>query len=265
MSKSTPPIADSSPEDGFLTRWSRRKREIAASPQDPDMHGDLSHTPEPAILADQPEPAEVEAASPEAQAERDAVLARLPSLENIGKDTDITGFLNALVPDALRNAALRAAWSADPGIRDYLDDARDYALDYTAGGNAPGFGALGGTADDLKTMIGQIFGDAPAMPPERDKTLVAENAALTCGISDTESQPEVGAMQQPDLPLLATESVRLTQTGPSSLKLTQKQADKQSDNTSAHNGALQHDTVDVAVSISEIITFRRRGGGATPI
>lgn len=229
------------------------------------MHGDLSHTPEPAILADQPEPAEVEAASPEAQAERDAVLARLPSLENIGKDTDITGFLNALVPDALRNAALRAAWSADPGIRDYLDDARDYALDYTAGGNAPGFGALGGTADDLKTMIGQIFGDAPAIPPERDKTLVAEHAALTCGISDTESQLAVVAVQQPVSATLATEAVRRTMPGHNVPQLAQKQADNQSDNTSAHNDALQHNVADVAVSISETTSFRRRGGSATPV
>jgi hypothetical protein len=263
MSKADPPITDMSSDDGFLTRWSRRKRDNAAAPQT------LSDEPlqdlEQATAPEQPGSPEADAAKADAQAELDAVLAKLPSLESIGKDTDITGFLNALVPDAVRNAALRAAWSADPGIRDYLDDARDYALDYTATGNAPGFGPLGGTAEDMKAMIGQIFGDAPATLPERDKTLVVESPDGSREISDTESQLAVDAMQQPEPAPLAMESVRRTPTSLNPAELMPKQADKQSDNASTQHAASQHNQVDAKSNTSEATAFRRRGGAATPI
>jgi Protein of unknown function (DUF3306) len=255
MSSAKSPDDDDS-ADGFLNRWSRRKREIATK-ETPAP--ELPTAPALPISAVDAEPAEA------AQAELDELLARLPSLDSIGKDTDITGFLHALVPDALRNAALRAAWSADPGIRDFLNDARDYALDYTATGNAPGFGALGGTADDLKAMVGQIFGDAPVPVASEDKTLVAEVLPSDDEASDMESQAAIDALQHQIPAALATESVRRTYPSKNGTELTHKLADNLSDNDLAPHVALQQAQDDLSSIMSEITTFRRRGGSATPI
>src|SRR4051812_22255607 len=96
-------------DEGFLARWSRRKRD-AARPR-----------PEPAPAAEGP-PAAVETA-----AEAEAFdLASLPPVESLTAESDITAFLRPQVPAALRTAALRRVWTLDPAIRDYVGPA-DYA------------------------------------------------------------------------------------------------------------------------------------------
>jgi hypothetical protein len=54
----------------------------------------------------------------------------LPSLESIDAQSDITPFMQPCVPDDLRVAALRRAWSADQNIRDFKGMAEN-AWDFT--------------------------------------------------------------------------------------------------------------------------------------
>src|SRR5690349_4204268 len=93
-------------EDNFLARWSRRKREVAESERAPDEAQPAKQAPE---------------ADPAAAPEESAFdISKLPSLDSITASTDITAFMQPGVPAALRHAALRRAWVADPGIRDFI-------------------------------------------------------------------------------------------------------------------------------------------------
>jgi hypothetical protein len=91
----------------FLERWSRKKREAVDEPAKPH-DAETGH-----------EPASVEPPAA-AEAEKPLDLEKLPSLESITAETDIRDFLQPGVPADLRREALRRAWSADPGIRDFV-------------------------------------------------------------------------------------------------------------------------------------------------
>jgi hypothetical protein len=132
-------------KEDFLSRWSARKR-AEAVPAEPD--------PVPAPEPDAPpEP-------PEADPD---LLANLPRIEDIGPGTDIRAFLQAGVPRALKNAALRKAWAANPLIANYEDPARDYFWDYNTPGGISGFGGKIGL-EDVAKMADRISGGAPDAP-----------------------------------------------------------------------------------------------------
>ncbi|MGP9821418.1 DUF3306 domain-containing protein [Salinarimonas sp. NSM] len=144
--------------EGFLSRWSRRKREELREPaQEPQADAALpAHAPEPEL---EPTLSEEE-------------LAALPPVETIDATTDITGFLRKGVPAALKNAALRRAWATNPAVRDYLDPAREYAYDWNVPGGVPGDGPLG-PGFDAKALADRLFGrreqdvaEAPHPPAE---------------------------------------------------------------------------------------------------
>lgn len=120
-------------DGGFLGRWARRKREAEREAEREAAAAPPEAVAEPAAPAPDV-PAELEA-DPE-------LLASLPRLEDITATTDIKVFLQKGVPAALRNAALRRAWSADPIISTYEDPARDYFWDWNAPGGVPGGGGL---------------------------------------------------------------------------------------------------------------------------
>ena len=110
--------------DNFLARWAQRKAAVAkAEAAKPE-----TETPDVAGTAD-----------PEAEP---FDLASLPSLESLTADTDIRPFMNALVPESLRNAALRRVWELDPAIRDYVSPALEYAWNWNETGGAQGYGPL---------------------------------------------------------------------------------------------------------------------------
>lgn len=139
----------------FLSRWSRRKREAAASPSDPASV--------PAIPGEAA-PAAGEEGGAETDADRAAPppvdVPELPALDALTAETDLAPFLRLGVPKPLRNAALRRMWSLDPSIRDYLSEAREYAYDWNVPGGVPGLGSLL-PGDDVEAMLREIFGDAP--------------------------------------------------------------------------------------------------------
>jgi len=151
--------------DGFLARWSRRKREEASEAK----------------------PGIVEAEVTE-EAEEDFDLSLLPDIESITAESDITLFFRKGVPEALKNAALRKIWTADPAIRDFVAPA-DFQWDFNAPDGVPGFGPLGGDLD-LKSMLRQAVGEpmpeasrgseaaAPELPAESSGDLAPDPESL---------------------------------------------------------------------------------------
>jgi hypothetical protein len=141
-------------EPGFLARWSRRKRGLERDPTEPPL---VAQAPDPAPEAPPFDP------------------ASLPPVDGLTLASDISAFLRAEVPAALRNAALRRIWSLDPGIRDFVGPA-DYAWNFNAPDGVPGF--AGSLAGEVKELLAQAIGltepedrpaprdEAEAPPPE---------------------------------------------------------------------------------------------------
>lgn len=157
----------SDPEN-FLSRWSRRKRDVADADKDAQRPDDTAsaQTPAPAKQDDSATPAPNAPRAGDADTPFD--LASLPSVESITADTDIRGFFAPGVPAELTRAALRRAWAADPKIRDFVG-LEDYAWDFNAAESIPGFGKLEMT-DELRREVARIVG-----------TLAPEPEAATAG------------------------------------------------------------------------------------
>ncbi|MFQ3622896.1 MAG: DUF3306 domain-containing protein, partial [Acetobacteraceae bacterium] len=119
------PGKDGAGGERFLARWSRLKRAARGEAQAAEA------APAPAEASPAPAPAEGIGEAP-------IDLELLPKLEEITAETDLGPFLRKGVPAALRNAALRRAWSLDPTIRDFIGPA-DYAWDWNTPGGVPDF------------------------------------------------------------------------------------------------------------------------------
>ena len=134
--------------DGFLTRWSRLKRE-AAEPIKPSK---------PAAPApdEGKETTEATAAVDPASFDPATLEIPLPSLEDLKPGDTLVAFMQKGVPEALRNAAMRKMWALDPMVRDFRSEALDYAWDWNTPGGVPGTGPLG-AADKVEEMIEAIF------------------------------------------------------------------------------------------------------------
>jgi Protein of unknown function (DUF3306) len=70
-----------------------------------------------------------------------SALETLPAIDSITATTDIRAFLRPGVPDMLKHAALRQAWTTDPAIRDFIGIAENQ-WDFNKPQNIPGFGLL---------------------------------------------------------------------------------------------------------------------------
>lgn len=232
-------------DDGhFLSRWSRRKAEIARVEQAEDE----------ARKADEHN---VDNA-PDAPAAEEAPfdLSMLPKIEDITGETDIRLFLNKAVPEDLRNAALRRTWEVTDSIRDYLDPAREYAWDWNTPGANPGSPLE--TGYQAARLAAQMLSGGTG---KQDDTLVVE-------ISPTEETPgELSAAQAgvvaapqneksgPEQPAPPADPLRLSEAKPESFP-----AD------SAANAAATEPVQEVA--FAEIVApqhVRRRHGGAAPV
>lgn len=153
---------------GFLARWSKTKRAKEVAPR-----------PEAAPAPTEDEPFD---------------LASLPALEDLTGESEVSAFLNKAVPEALRNAALRKVWSADPFIRDHIGPA-DYAWDFNDPDAMPGFGPID-PETDVAALLRRIVGE-----PEPE-TEVSQAPPLAL---EPEAQPEQeaqdGAEITPPAPL----------------------------------------------------------------
>ncbi len=107
-------------KEGSLSRWSRRKRAVGASP---------------AVGAQAEQPA----APPPLEGERTKATsesavqapADLPDIETLDKDSDFTVFLENGVPEELKTLALRKLWRSDP-VFAHIDGLDDYDEDFRA-------------------------------------------------------------------------------------------------------------------------------------
>ena len=139
-----------SDQEKFLSRWSRRKLDPAdkQAPEESPPAADVSP---------------VESAPPAPKAEAPEFdISTLPSIDSIGAKSDIRAFLQAGVPSALKHAALRRAWSADPAIRDYIGPNENF-WEGAGSGGVPGFGELDPNLD-VKKLVAEIFGETEQEP-----------------------------------------------------------------------------------------------------
>jgi len=154
-------------DEGFLARWSRRKREAEAT------------TPESADAATKPDlPDRPPASEPQDVAD---IVARLPPIEEITAATDIRAFLVPGVPTELRLAALRRAWRADPAIRDFIGLAENQ-WDFNAPDGVPGFASMI-DPDEVRRLLAKVVGGGepePAEPDRPETTTDAEALPLSC-------------------------------------------------------------------------------------
>ena len=171
-----------SDQENFISRWSRRKRDTANENAQPDKPA-ATCPDKPAEPGPDATPA-VAGTAPGAASAPEFDLTKLPALDSIGANTDIRDFLQPGVPQALKLAALRRAWSADPAIRDYIGPA-DYAWDFTDPKAMPGFGDLGPDVD-VKKLVAEIFrGTTPEGELPADKPAATPSSAQLSDESDT--------------------------------------------------------------------------------
>ena len=145
--------------DNFLSRWSHRKRESVAQPEKTDGGEESTHQ-----VRGRETDSDIPASRSAAPSVPEFDVGSLPPIESIGADTDISGFMRKGVPAALRTAALRRAWSADPTIRDFMGPTENY-WDAAGPDGVPGFGDLDPNLD-VKRLVSELFGE---VAPERAK------------------------------------------------------------------------------------------------
>ena len=177
-------------EEGFLARWSRRKR--AAEAGRPEEAKQAAPAPAPA-----PAPAAVSAPAPapEVPAEPAFDPASLPPIESLTEASDFTAFLRKEVPEALKRAALRRAWSLDPAIRDFVGPA-DYAWDFNAPDGVPGFSLeLGG---DVQKLLAQAMGLDPEAPAA--DAVLREDGAPAEPADTAQARPGAQQAESEDVP-----------------------------------------------------------------
>jgi len=157
--------------DNFLSRWSRRKREAgaqaereASTPLERNDRGEAVTPP----CGEEKSPG-AQGSEPSAPSVPDFDVSSLPPIEAIGADTDISAFMQKGVPSALRHAALRRVWSADPAIRDFMGPNENF-WDAAGPDGIPGFGDLDPNLD-VKRMVSELFGE---IEPARTKPETAE-------------------------------------------------------------------------------------------
>jgi hypothetical protein len=196
-------------EEEFLSRWSRRKREAA---RELGTAKEIATPVEPSD-ARQTEPPQASSARP---GEPEFDLSSLPSIDSITAATDVTAFLRQGVPQELRRAALRRAWTSDPAIRDFVGLAEN-AWDFNDPNAMPGFGPLDALAEQVQAFAAQLVGGGVRRAGDRanlaleeksvqsesslagePETLVADNDTFREHAARDE-RPAVSAAEQPKI------------------------------------------------------------------
>jgi hypothetical protein len=196
-------------KEGFLSRWSRRKR-------------DAVERPLPEVAPDAPLP---DAAQPEAQPEALAKApaddqqlpgraacpipevpeidpASLPPVESLTIESDFGQFLRPGVPTLLRNAALRRMWSLDPAIRDYIGPV-DYQWDFNTPGGLP-FGFSNELVGDVSKLLAQAIGKIEELAPD-DAPGQAQAEAEPPDTVPPDTVPEAAPVPEDHMPALVAQ------------------------------------------------------------
>jgi len=118
-------------QEGFLTRWSRRKAQTMRGEEPPEPATDEDDAAAPVAADELPPATDAAAAAPDEESAGSApeALPELPSLDSLSADSDYSAFMRKDVPTDLRQKALRKLFHSDKfNIRDGLDD---YDLDFS--------------------------------------------------------------------------------------------------------------------------------------
>lgn len=177
-----------SEDENFLSRWSRRKQEVTKKEEAKPQR-------QPELGQEDSKPAAQEACDAEA-----VDVSKLPSLDEIAAETDISGFLQKGVPTDLARAALRRAWTSDPAIRDYVGlQENDWV--FNKPGPEQGFGPLG-PETDVGKLLAQVFGESPKDAPTSASDQGASTPPQTLGPSTeavaADDNPDPAAVAQND-------------------------------------------------------------------
>jgi hypothetical protein len=157
-------------EEGFLARWSRRKRELGQQPAAPAPGVEAAASP-PVPPEDDKRPRDPETG----ELIDEEWLRTLPDASSLGPGADLSPFMRRGVPEALRRQALRSVWMADPAIRDYVSPALDYAYDYNTPGGAPGYGPLSESdIEQARAFLDDVF-SKPASAQDSDGADAADS------------------------------------------------------------------------------------------
>ena len=185
--------------EGFLSRWSRRKRQVEIDPPEPEEPAEAGAL-EP---AGDPEP---ELVDEELEANR--LAAEAIDIESLGKDDDFSVFLKRGVPELLRRTALRKMWRTDPvfanldGLNDYDTDFRNPAHSVYKSLWQVGRGFLSQGEQKLQQESGRLSRPAEEVEEELAATQeVSEDATAT----DTSDAAEVEQPAEGETPVATEE------------------------------------------------------------
>jgi hypothetical protein len=173
--------------DNFLSRWSRRKSEASAqsaretsAPLEGNERGEVVTPP----CGEEKSPG-TPGSEPPAPSVPDFDVSSLPPIEAIGADTDISAFMQKGVPSALRHAALRRVWSADPAIRDFVGPNENF-WDAAGPDGIPGFGDLDPNLD-VKRMVSELFGEIEPAKAKPETSEITSASGPSVESSETPS------------------------------------------------------------------------------
>ena len=141
--------------DGFLARWSRRKRSSTSRKLSSPRTSSADDAAEATVSA----PLRQEAGEPRIEP------PPLPPIESLDAASDITPFLARGVPVELTRQALRKAWQSDPVIRDFVGLSEN-AWDFNAPDGVPGFGSL--TQAEVRRLVERVIGKSDSADPSPD-------------------------------------------------------------------------------------------------
>jgi hypothetical protein len=188
--------------EDFLSRWSRRKRDVEKESAKPEDEIPAANPAEqaPAVEAEAARESDANLGS-EKKEEPTFDLASLPSIESITAETDIRPFLAAGVPAGLRQAALRRVWSADPAIRDFIGIAENQ-WDFTPGGNAPGFD-FSTPSEEIRRAVVKMFTGTSSDEKQRPR----DESGFDVEPEPVEQVPVAESGSEPDQIAVSSESL----------------------------------------------------------
>jgi hypothetical protein len=179
-------------EEGFLSRWSRRKHVAKTATDEKPLEESLEGPEEEILIAADSDEESSDAVLTEEDFPTDSDM---PAVESLDNDSDYSGFMSPKVSDELRNLALRKLFLG--GMFNTRDGLDDYDDDFTS------FEKLGDvvTADMRHQM--EMAKEALAARDAEEEVLVEEES-----LADTESAALDAAAdleQKAGLPVSAAE------------------------------------------------------------
>lgn len=191
--------------EGFLSRWSRRKREVVEAPEPPPAEIPVAAVAPPGSPEEEAGPPTPGGQSATPPAERPACPipeipavdpASLPPIESLTVQSDFSAFLKPGVPSLLRNAALRRMWSLDPAIRDFIGPV-EYQWDFNTPGSLP-FGFASELTGDISKLLAQAIGKIEELAEKTLGETAPGTVAETTETGAAESPPAGPGLDEPE-------------------------------------------------------------------